>query len=136
MIKDPVVIAQRSAEWAAVRTLCANASRGHVLPGTYFTSSAPEGFLNLPFVLAFAVLDQVLADLVDQGTFLCKGTRPLLGVKMAASEHVLPWKDYTLVEAGKNARNDMAHRAILLSDKECLSCIEAIVVELKAWGVF
>ena len=119
----------------AVRKLCANATRTHVLVGGYFTSTPPENFFNLPFMLAFAVLDQVLSNLIDQGTIQCPGRSPLLGQKMAASQGVLPWQNYAYVEAGKTARNALAHDAVLLGDADCRGFIEAIELELRAWRI-
>ncbi len=135
MISDPIALSERVAEWAAVRKLCANATRSFALPGAFFTSTPPDGFFNLPFMLAFAVLDQVLSDLINQGTIPCCGSRAQLGQKMAASQAVLPWQNYLFVESGKMARNALAHDAVLLGDSDCHAFIDAIEVEFRAWRV-
>jgi len=54
---------------------------------------------------------------------------------MAASKNVVPWQDYGYVEAGKTARNDLAHHAKLITKAECLAYVAAIEVELVAWKV-
>ena len=96
----------------------------------------PEQLYNLPFVLAYAALDEVLGELVKQGTVpRQKKARPLLGAKMEASRSVLPWRNYVLVESGKAARNDLAHNAKLLDKAACFKFIDAIEAELKYWGV-
>lgn len=54
---------------------------------------------------------------------------------MAASQSVLPWQDYDLVNGGKEARNNLAHDAVLTSKTDCLRFIDAVETELKAWGI-
>jgi len=81
------------------------------------------------------VLDQVLGELMDQRTFQCAKRKPLLGDKMVASRNHVPWQNYTLVETGKNARNDLAHEAKLVGKSDCFAFIDAIETELKSWGV-
>ena len=59
----------------------------------------------------------------------------MLGPKLEASKTVLPWQNYALVDAGKTARNDLAHKGRLVDDGQCLVFVEAIEAELQAWGV-
>jgi hypothetical protein len=94
----------------------------------------PSESYNLPFVLAYAVLDQVLAELINEGTFQCAG-RAQLGGRMEASKNVLPWQNYKHITNGRNDRNDLAHEAKLLDKNKCFEYIDAIETELKAWGV-
>jgi hypothetical protein len=93
----------------------------------------PESFYNLPLVLAYAILDEVLSALIAQGVFACRDWK--LGSKMVASKTKLAWQNYLLVDSGKTARNELAHRATLVERAHCLQFIEAIEVELRAWGV-
>ena len=58
-----------------------------------------------------------------------------LGIKMAASQNAMAWKDYDLVNNGRCARNDLAHEAKLLSEVDCRRFIDAVESELKAWGI-
>jgi len=101
-------------------------------------STAPQDELfNLTLVLAYAVLDQVLDELIAQGIFSCAPSRrpPMLGAKMAASKGSLPWQDYDLIEAGRAARNSLAHEGKLLSKADCIAYVAALEVELEAWSI-
>ena len=139
MITNQQIRTEVAQDWAALRKLCAGSHRQYAVAGAggamFINETPPESFFNLPLLLAFGVLDQVLAELIDQGTFKCKGKRPLLGAKMAASKNHLLWQNYDLVERGKDARNDLAHEAKLLVKADCLVFIDAIEDELKAWHV-
>ncbi len=139
MIHDQQVQLEVAREWAAVRKLCAGSHRQHMVAaaggGVFVNETPPESFYNLPFLLAYAVLDQVLAELVNQGTIQCSRPRPLLGERMGSSKTALPWQNYGLVEAGKTARNELAHDAKLLGKDDCFAFIDAIDVELRAWSV-
>src|SRR4051812_31233026 len=92
-------------EWAIVKTLCRSSHRQYALPGAFINETPPAGFRNLPLVLGYAVLDEVLSILKSQGSFTCKSW--MLGAKMQAAEKVLPWQNYALVKAGKDARNGL-----------------------------
>jgi hypothetical protein len=137
LIRDPKVRAEIALEWSAVKKLSDHRARGYMIPGAYINEpEPPDGFYNLPFFLAFAVLDRVLAELIEQGTIRCSGRKPFqLGTKMGASKGVVQWQDYDRIDKGKAARNDLAHNARLISKAECLSYIQAIEAELKAWKV-
>jgi hypothetical protein len=127
--------AEVARDWAAVTTLCAGSHRqSQTEGGLFINESPPESFYNLPFVLAYAILDQVLANLIDQGAISCHTKRPMLGEKMEASKSVIPWQNYALVDAGKTARNELAHKAKLLGKAACFEYIGAIEKELRAWG--
>jgi len=119
-----------------VRKFCASSHRQWLIPGDgVINETPPEDFYNLPFLLAYAVLDQVLDELMDQGVFQCVQKRPFLGDKMVVSRNRLPWLDYDLVDLGRKARNDLAHEAKLLGKSQCFAFIDAIEAELKAWGI-
>lgn len=133
MIKDQQAKAEIAQDWSVVRKLCKE-GRTWLIPGAGVVSETyPEDYYNLPLVLGYAVLDRVLTELRDQGEFACRGW--LLGAKMAASQSVLPWQDYDLVNGGKEARNNLAHDAVLTSKTDCLRFIDAVETELKAWGI-
>ena len=105
-----------------------------MLPGFgTFTAPSREVYHNLPLVLAYAVLDQVLNELRDQGTFTSQTQK--MGDKMNASRKALPWQDYKSVDDGREARNNLAHEAQLVSKADCLRFIDAIEAELKAWSI-
>jgi hypothetical protein len=120
--------------WMTVKALSKSSHRQSVIPGGgVISETPPEGFRNLPLVLAYAVLEEILNGLRRQGIFTCGSDK--LGAKMDASMDVLPWQDYGLVKTGREARNQLAHEAKLLDDKQCLIFIEAVEAELIAWGV-
>lgn len=99
-----------------------------------FMETPPEVFYNLPLILAYCSLDEVLTTLSGQGLFpLPKGA--MLGTKMQRAKNVLPWIDYKAVVNGKRARNDLAHKAVLLSKTKCLRFVGVVERELRAWAV-
>jgi hypothetical protein len=135
MISDLKVKAEVAQQWDALRALC-NSRRSYYLPGAgQITETPRDTFYNLPLVLAYAVLDQVLDELMGQGAFPKPKGRLLLGAKMEASRVDLPWIGYSLVEEGRVARNHLAHRAKLRTQADCFRFIDAVESELKAWGV-
>ena len=134
MIRNRQAKSEIAQDWRVVRKLCAGSHRQSFLPGFgYISETRPADSYNLPLVLAYAVLDLVLRELRDQGEFTCKAWQ--LGKKMAASQNALPWQDYDLVNNGRDARNDLAHQAKLLSKADCLRFIDAVESELKAWSI-
>lgn len=133
MIRDQQKKSEIAQDWRAVRMLCRPGDT-YMLPGYgVVAEDIPEALYNLPFVLAYAVLDRVLNELRCQGEFSCKDWR--LGPKMAASQKALPWQDYSIVNKGREARNYLAHEAKLLSKADCLRYIDAIESEIQAWNV-
>jgi hypothetical protein len=136
MIRDPNARSEFAREWAAVKTLCSASHRQYqIAGGPFINETPPDSYFKLPFLLAYAILDQVLAELIDQGTIQCLRRRPLLGDKMAASTTRMTWQNYLDVDRGKTARNELAHDARLLGKADCFRFIEAIENELKAWAV-
>jgi len=98
----------------------------------------PDEFYNLPLVLAYATLDSVLGQLLIEGAFPCIAGRKKcfnLGEKMMSAKNAIKWLDYDTVDAGRLARNHLAHRNAMASHDDCLRYINAIGVELKNWGL-
>jgi hypothetical protein len=137
MIHDATAKTEIVQQWIAVKALCRGSHRQYVVPGgTVINETPPDDFDNLPFILAYAVLDQVLDALMDQSAFpRPPGRRPMLGHKMSVSRAHLPWVDYKLVDEGKDARNRVAHDAALTDKKDCLRYIDGIEGELTSWGI-
>tara|TARA_R110001583_G_scaffold60983_1_gene180731 strand:- start:300 stop:719 length:420 start_codon:yes stop_codon:yes gene_type:complete len=118
-------------DWGAVRTIEKGLTpRQWCIPGGSVINEggAPDESFNLPFFLAYAVLDKYLEKR------LCPGKRVFLGTKMDWSRPLLDWLDYGSVNTGKESRNGIAHRAILLSKEDCQMYINAIEDELRHWG--
>lgn len=133
MIGDQTAKDEIAEQWATVRRLCRGGHGSMHRGGTFVIVPPSEGFRNLPLVLGYAVLDELLDILIRQGEFVSNNRK--LGAKLKASENVLPWQNYALVDAGREARNKLAHEGELLDDGQCLIFIEAIEVELRAWRV-
>lgn len=134
MIKDEIARTNIIADWNGVRKIQSSGDHTAMYPfGMVITSTVPDAFWNLPFLLAYAVLDETLNELKDQGEFICR-TR-MLGEKMEASKAHLPWQNYDDVWKGKEARNDLAHEAIILAKDECFKYIDAVEEELRVWGI-
>lgn len=65
MIRDPQARSEIAQEWTAVRKLCASSHRQwRSSGGSFIIETPPESLYNLPFLLAYAVLDQVLGELI------------------------------------------------------------------------
>lgn len=125
-------------QWSVVRKLSTDAQQMLHIPGAgLITERRLDEAFNLPLVLAYAVLDQVLSELENQGVFSTPGKHkyPPLGKKMMASQAALPWKDFQLVSDGKDTRNKIAHEAVLCDRFECLKYIAALEAELVAWRI-
>ena len=134
MIRDPQAKLEIAQDWSVVRKLCEGSHRQYQSEnGSFINESRAEDSYNLPLVLVYCVLDTCLDELVAQGVFSC--TTWKLGPKMKASRGALPWKDYDLVDTGRDRRNDLAHRAKLQPKAECLRYIQAVENELTVWGI-
>ncbi len=141
MIYDPAVIVDVRKQWAALRSMGRTTSR--IVPGGPVVMQSPAAeFFNLPLVLAYGVLHQVLLELIEQGSvprpFDAKGNvvrNPALSACMKAARLALTWIDFNVVDDGRQRRKDLAHEAKLLTKADCLRYIEAIEAELTAWGV-
>ncbi len=101
----------------------------------FFSSQASIESFNLASLLAFAILQQALNRLKNEGRFNCKGKRPLLGTLMEKAKDKLIWREYELLSAGIGVRNDFAHEAKLAPKDDCLKYIQAVENELKGWGI-
>lgn len=93
----------------------------------------PKELINLPLVLAYCSLEEVLGQLVQEGHF-CGQSLKLAGL-MDASQAVVPWQNYPLVNDGRRQRNKLAHEGLFVPRDRALQLIEAIEFELKAWQV-
>ena len=134
MITDKAIKSNIAQQWTAVEKLCDRVHRSYQSEGgTFINETRPSDSYNLPFVLGYAVLDQVLTELRNQGLFKA-GIQ--LGDKMRASKHVIPWQDYAEVcTRGRLARKKLTHKAEQLSEADCRRYIAAIGNELRAWGI-
>ncbi|MRV70223.1 hypothetical protein GJ700_00620 [Duganella sp. FT92W] len=136
MISNPTIILSLRQQWAVVTRFCSNSHSQYMSScGSFINETPPESFFNLPLLLAYGVLDQVLEELVEQGTVPKPSGKPSLGTRMIASCGVIPWKDYDCVDNGRGERNDLAHEGKLLDREACFRFISAVENELKAWHI-
>jgi hypothetical protein len=140
MITDAKVLADVRQCWESVRKVQRGLQRDWFAQGVQINEHASKESYNLPLVLAYAVLDMVLTELYDQGVYSCKGWKstrkaPPLGRKMEDSRVHVPWQDYSLVFDGKEKRNSLAHEAALVDKFECVTYVNAIETELRAWKI-
>lgn len=104
--------------WGSLRKLQNKLVCCWMLPGgATINERAPDETYNLPFVLAYAVLDNVLSELREQGDIKSKSW--MIGAKMEASRDIFPWLNYELVYKGKDGRNNLAHDDKLMEKNEC-----------------
>ena len=136
MITDPTALQSARDAWEFVR------SSRNVIVGNCNVATMVVGFnqarirdlcFNLLLASAFSVVEDVLRQLRDEGKFTGKDNR--LVPLMNNSRSVLPWVDWTLVDAGRNDRNQSVHDRTYLAHVKCRDYIAAIERELVAWGV-
>ncbi|MBZ9709821.1 hypothetical protein LB543_24225 [Mesorhizobium sp. ESP7-2] len=137
MITDPIALGEVQHEWSSVVTL-ANWSRSYATLGGFINETPPEGYYNLPLIVAFCALDDFLLQCVEESIFnMPSGVKKRfqLGDRMDASRSKLVWQDFDTVDAGRKARNDLAHRAVVCSKEKCFEYINAIGKEFYHWGI-
>ena len=136
MIKDPVALGDARKGWAAVRGWQEKTVKNLTFAfagGGILGQAITELPYNLAFVFAYGVLHDVLGQLRDEGVFPCK--RRELGALMAASQFVLPWADYAQIDKGRDARNKLAHDAVVVPRGDTFTFVDAIEAELLAWQI-
>ena len=121
--------------WEAVVKLRSFRHTVPLIKGTHVSLgySIPDNFWNFPFFLAYAVLDDVLSVLQDEGLFN-SGTWQL-SKKMKASKSKINWLDYEFIDRGRDARNDLSHKGVFISVEESFAYVEGIERELQNWGI-
>ena len=137
MIRDENALVEIRSSWAGVEALrsrlqvSAVASVGVI--GGVFPFALSNAAHNLPFIHAYAVLNDVLEQLASEGHFSCKSI--FLGELLKKSQHILQWQDFALIAEGADRCNDVAHRGELLPRGDCWKYIDAVRAELNAWAV-
>ena len=124
-----------SDQWSVIERQCQSSHRQWVSSGgVAIDETPPDDYFNLPLVLAFSLLDEVLGSLANQGVFALPRPNCMLGTKMTCSRSAISWRDYAALSSGKDARNALAHEGKMLPRAQCLTTIKAIGVELTSWG--
>lgn len=102
--------------------------------GGAFTAPALAAVVyNLPLLLAFDVLGQVLAQLRDEAQITC--ARSQLGPLVDAAKSALPWLDWQAIRDGVHRRSEVAHDGVLLDSNMCVADIVCVEKQLIAWRI-
>lgn len=136
MITDCGALQQIRASWRGVEVLRGKLQRalvGSFAQGASFAIFVADAAHNLPFVHAYAVLNDTLEQLAREGRFKCNSI--FLGALLNASRQNLPWTDFAIIKEGADRRNDVAHRGDVLPRGACWKYVDAIKAELVDWGV-
>lgn len=135
MIKNTSALNDIREQWKAIRILTSRGPTGAQLDGEYVQFPTRDSrFYNLPFLLAYATLEQCLEELADEDTIPHPKGKPTLNTRMQVSRLHLSWQSFDIIDEGRKHRNALAHNATLLNKEECLDYIWAVEIELKQWG--
>ena len=136
VIADASAVAALRSEWIGVVRM---RDRMKLLVSATFAGGAltapalAKVVYNLPLLLAFDVLKQVLSEARREGRFTCP--RDQLGNLMDSAKDALPWIDWDSLRAGVTRRNEIAHDGKLFDSKDCIQDIGNVEAQLVAWGV-
>jgi len=136
MISDQAALEEFRNSWKGVEALrdrLQGALLGSFAQGASFVIFVADSAHNLPFVHAYAVLNDVLKQLAIEGHFQCKSI--FLGHLLNASKDKLLWENFPGIKEGADRRNDVAHRGEVLPRADCWKYIDAIRDQLVAWRV-
>ncbi len=136
MISDPVARYSIAEQWATVIKLAAHDAFQRMTPGGVLINYGPPpgGYYNLPLILAYCVLDEFLTAAIGEGVFSAPAAA-MLGRKMHASLPNVTWLDFGGVDLGREKRNDVAHKGLLLDRDECRRIVALVGQELAGWGL-
>lgn len=136
MIVNASALAALQSEWAGVVRM---GERMRLLVTTTFASLAITApalatvVYNLPLLLAFDVLRQVLLQARDDGRFACPSNQ--LGNLMNSAKGALPWIDWKTLREGIRRRNEVAHDGELFDSAQCLQDIANVENQLIEWRI-
>ena len=141
MIADPQVLSDVRQSWQGVRALQERIKTATVVTfagGTGLGGLAGRNLAiiahNLPFLQACSVLNDALEQLSKEGRIKCSSR--FLGALVNASKSAIPWIDHQIFAVEiVSKRNELAHKATVLSLEDCLRYIDNIENELKAWNI-
>jgi hypothetical protein len=136
MIADATTIVSLQSEWLGVVKM--RERMQHLVTATFagagFTAPAlAKVVYNLPLLLAFDVLRQVLLAARDEKAFVCSSDQ--LGTLMDRSKSDIPWIDWDELRAGVRRRNEVAHDGKLFKSDQCIRDIANVENQLVAWVV-
>jgi len=134
LITDVTALSAIRSEWSAVvkvRERMRNLMAGPV--GSIADGALHSVVYNLPFLLAFNVLEKVLRALRKQRQV--PGSSEQLGELMDTFQGDPSWLEWSVLRDGERRRNAIAHAGELFSGVECLTDIEAVEEQLGAWEI-
>jgi len=136
MIRDPKILQDVQAEWhTAISTwkmVQSNIVFSFAMGG--FTSNQFRSVAySMTLLFAFSAFEHVLQQLRDEGVFKCKSS--FLGPLMLASQQVLPWTNYSLVDEARVRRNKVAHEQQWVPIPDVKRYIEGMETELRSWKI-
>lgn len=136
MIVDPSKLLSIQSEWQGVLRMRDRVR--HLVLSTFaydeiHSPSFGNILYNLPLVLAFDVLTQVLLLARDEDRFT--KSQPELPDLMDSAKTSLPWIDWQLLRDGVRLRNEVRHNGKLFGDIQCVRYIADIEAQLVAWGI-
>ncbi len=136
MIVNPSAVTPLQVEWQGVLQMRSRIQ--HLVLSTFaFDIRRSPAFgdvlYNLPFLLAFEVLKQVLLQARAAGLITGSGQR--LADLIESSKSSLPWMDWDGLHEAMNRRNEVLQEGKLCGDAQCLADIAAIEAQLAAWAV-
>jgi hypothetical protein len=136
MIVNPHSLTTLQIEWRGVVRMRERVRHLAISTFTADPARSPafgDVFYNLPLVLAYDVLKQVLLHAKEEGRF--KSSRNQLADLLESAKKSIPWLDWEGLSASVQARNEVAHRGKLFGDVKCLQDIARIEAQLMAWGI-
>lgn len=136
MIVNPSAAETLQVEWQGVIRM--RERMQHLVLSTFaFDARRSPAFgdvlYNLPFLLAFDVLKQVLLQARAAGLITGSGQR--LADLIESAKSSLPWMDWDRLREAVKRRNEVVHDGKLYGDAQCLQDIAAIEEQLAAWAV-
>ena len=136
MITNSVELVRLRAEWDGVckmqrhKTMLVASALAF---GAIRSTALADAVANLPLLLAFDVLRQVLKQLKRQG--LVKSKRHSLGDLMDDAQTAVPWLDWRTLRDGVRRRNAVAHDGAIHPRKQCWEDVDLIGRQLTLWKV-
>lgn len=136
LIARPDVVTELRLEWAgavAMRERMRTLIIVTFATGRITATPLRSVLYNLPMLLAFDVLRQVLCAARDEGCFSCRSDH--LGKLMEDAKGAISWVDWDRLRAGVRRRNEIAHDGTLFTSDQCIGDIESIREQCVAWGI-
>jgi len=136
MITDQAALTDIQASWTSLRQNQAKvetsvaAAMGFGGMGVMFVV---DYLHNLMLIYALGVLADALQQLRSEGLFQARASK--LGSLMQESRPHLPWRDFPLVNEGRQKRDDIAHKMAVVSGSDRSRYIDAVEAELIAWRI-